>query len=257
MSSAWLPEDARPDVGVRLFCFHAAGSGASAFRAWPRALPEWIDVRAVQLPGRESRMRESPFRHMSALVDALAEALAAELEIPFAFFGHSLGGRIAFELTRSLEARGAALPARVIMASTAEPETLSAADHASSSLPDAEFEAYVARFGGFPDDLRRFPRQFRAICDLLRADLALLSSADVGRVEPLRSPLHVIGASGDPMVRRENLEPWRRWVSDPGRFEVHWFEGDHFFIQERTASVATWMAALLEQDVRRREGSLD
>ena len=43
----------RPDARLRLFCFAYAGGGASIYRLWPADLPAAVEVRAVQLPGRE------------------------------------------------------------------------------------------------------------------------------------------------------------------------------------------------------------
>src|SRR5690349_236164 len=90
----------RPRSSVRLFCFAHAGGGASFFRGWAAGLPESVEVSPVQLPGRETRFREPPFTRLGQLTEALAEALRPHLDRPFAFFGHSLGALVAFELAR-------------------------------------------------------------------------------------------------------------------------------------------------------------
>lgn len=94
----------RRDVPVerRLFCFPYAGGGASIFRRFPESLPPGVEVCAVQLPGREDRYVEPAFSRLPAAVAALAGALHAHLQPPFAFFGHSMGALLAFELTRLL-----------------------------------------------------------------------------------------------------------------------------------------------------------
>src|SRR5204863_8481508 len=80
-----------PRAKLRLFCFHYAGGSASIFRAWPSALPGEIEVCAVQLPGREARLREPSFTRLPEVIQALAPALRPYFTLPFAFFGHSLG----------------------------------------------------------------------------------------------------------------------------------------------------------------------
>src|SRR5262245_63225231 len=92
----------RPAASVRLFCFPYAGGGASVFRGWADCLPGAVEVCPVQMPGRETRFREPAFTRLPPLVEALAASLRPHLDRPFAFFGHSLGALVAFELARRL-----------------------------------------------------------------------------------------------------------------------------------------------------------
>src|SRR5271168_1373112 len=99
----WLKFWSAPSPGppsFRLFCFHHAGGGASLFRGWPRLFQAGYEIAGIQLPGREHRLREMPYDSLKDLVPALHSAIACELRAPFAFFGHSLGALLAFELTR-------------------------------------------------------------------------------------------------------------------------------------------------------------
>src|SRR4029453_18366937 len=63
MSRSWTmcfrPQAA---AALRVFCFHHAGGGASSYRAWAGELPAWLELCAIQLPGREGRLREKPYR---------------------------------------------------------------------------------------------------------------------------------------------------------------------------------------------------
>jgi surfactin synthase thioesterase subunit len=92
----------KPKTQLRLFCFPYAGGGASIFRQWQENIPEGIQICAVQLPGRENRITEPPFTRLSLLVDAMVEAFGPYFDVPFAFFGHSIWAKIAFELVREL-----------------------------------------------------------------------------------------------------------------------------------------------------------
>src|ERR1700724_3772837 len=77
----WLAyREVNPRARLRLFCFPYAGGGASAYRGWAPALPFDVEVCPVQLPGRESRLREPAFNRPEPLIAALAEALQAHLD---------------------------------------------------------------------------------------------------------------------------------------------------------------------------------
>src|SRR5450631_2290799 len=103
IASQWLQHWQHKPLGqIRLFCFPYAGGGASIFHEWAEhSLPE-IDICPVQLPGRENRLLEKPFSEMDYLIHVLASALHPYLDMPYAFFGHSMGALISFELTRYL-----------------------------------------------------------------------------------------------------------------------------------------------------------
>ena len=57
-------------VHIRLSCFHYAGASASIFRSWDEAMPDGIEVVAVQLPGREYRLDESLLTDLQGIAGA-------------------------------------------------------------------------------------------------------------------------------------------------------------------------------------------
>src|SRR5690606_34355930 len=122
-ANRWLSgmEDASPGK-LRLFCFPHAGAGALAYRAWIEKLRAAASVAAIRLPGRESRIAEAPFENMEDLVPALAASLAPALQPPFAFFGHSMGAGIAFELVRWLRRNGRPLPRSLHVSAARAPQ---------------------------------------------------------------------------------------------------------------------------------------
>jgi surfactin synthase thioesterase subunit len=169
-------------------------------------------------------------------------------DLPFAFFGHSLGGRIAFEVARAMEADGRPAPRHVVLAASMDPSALDTSDRLCHELPDHAFEAYVAGFGGSPDQLRRYPRQYRAVMDLLRADMEVVATASEP-VEPrLRAPLSILSGRDDPAVRESGLAGWAERAG--GGFSRTSFAGGHFFPNERAAEVVAWLRALLAPAMR-------
>ncbi|WP_431906344.1 thioesterase II family protein, partial [Micromonospora carbonacea] len=99
----------RPQAPVRLFCLPYAGAGASAFRHWQGAFGADVEVLPVQLPGRENRISEDP----RFTVADVAAAIAGRADRPYAIYGHSMGGRVGFEVVRALARTGGPLPLRL------------------------------------------------------------------------------------------------------------------------------------------------
>jgi medium-chain acyl-[acyl-carrier-protein] hydrolase len=123
LNDAWvLCPKPNPQARLRLFCFPYAGGGASRFRLWPDFLPPEVEVCAIQYPGREARLGESPFTQLSPLVQTLASALRLYLNLPFVFFGHSLGALACFELARQLRRQGQPEPLHLFVSGRRAPQ---------------------------------------------------------------------------------------------------------------------------------------
>src|SRR5690606_30530844 len=135
----WVSRPApRDGARLRLFCFPSAGGGASQYRLWAQSLPMDVELCPVLLPGREARMREAPARRLAPLAEALADGLSPLFDIPFAFFGHSMGALLAFELARQLRRRGGPQPAHLFVSGRRAPQ-LPDPDGTLHTLGDAAF----------------------------------------------------------------------------------------------------------------------
>ncbi len=211
----------------RLFCFHYAGGAASVFRGWQQALPAEIDVCPVQLPGRESRLREVRYQRLGPLLDELSGALEALFDPPFAFFGHSMGSIIAFELALRLRKEGKEGPFKLLLSGRRAPHRPEAAPPLHA-LPEEEFKDELRRLNGTPEAVLSHPELMELLTPVLRADFAVCETYEHEPTEPLDCPLTVLGGLEDAEVSSEDLESWRRYSR--GDFQRRMFPGDHFYL---------------------------
>jgi medium-chain acyl-[acyl-carrier-protein] hydrolase len=223
-----------PSARLRLFCFPYAGGGASIYTRWPELLPPGVELVAVQLPGRESRLMEKPYADMALLVDKLAEALAPYMEQPFALFGHSNGGLMAFELTRLLRARGRRLPLHLFVSGRPAPQ-VELTDPPTHALPHDEFMATLRRFGGTPEEVLANEEMMALVEPLLRADFALGETYVYTPGPPLDLPVSAYGGARDEEVPLWQVEAWREQAG--GEFHMTTFPGGHFFLHDDRAQV--------------------
>ena len=217
----------RPHAYLRLFCIPHAGGGASAFRAWGDALPVDVEVCPVQLPGREARMGEPAISRMEPLVDALSRAIRPYEDLPIAFFGHSNGALIAFELARRLRREGRHLPVHLFASGRRAPDVPNPRPDVAH-LPDPEFLAEMRELGGTPEEVLAHPELMQILMPLLRADVALNEAYRFSEEAPLECPITAYGGLGDLKATREDVEAWGRHTS--GGFTARFFPGDHFFV---------------------------
>jgi medium-chain acyl-[acyl-carrier-protein] hydrolase len=213
---------------LRLFCFPYAGGGASIFRNWPDALEPGVEVLAVQLPGRETRIREACYTLMSTLMPVLRQALLPYFGAPFAFFGHSVGALIAFELARQLRRQGDPAPVQLFVSGHRAPH-LADRDPPIHQLPDAQFLEELRRLKGTPKQVLENLELLDLLLPALRADFALYENHAYSPEAPLDCPISAFGGRQDQEVSREELEAWRDQTTRS--FMLEMFEGDHFFLQ--------------------------
>jgi medium-chain acyl-[acyl-carrier-protein] hydrolase len=220
----WRPVP-RAAAELRLLCLSYAGGRAQLFGKWPQHLPPEIEVAAVQLPGRGTRTRERPFIRARPIVDALADALEPELDVPLAVFGHSIGALLGFELARTLRERGLPEPVALMVAAAPAPQL----PREQSSLADAAEEAVVSQLQPLGGDGSALTREARALLlPYLRADLEVYDTYEYEPGEPLDCPIAAFGGRTDRVVSRADLEAWEE--QSTAETSVRMLPGDHFFI---------------------------
>ena len=228
---------------IRLFCFPPAGAGASLFHGWAEALPSLIEVSAVHLPGREVRIAEPPFTRMGALVEAVSREIELAADRPFALFGHSLGGWVAFELARKLRAAGGPTPSLLLVAGCGAPH-VAEPNARIHDLPDAEFLAAVRALNGIPEAALAHPELIELMLPTLRADFTVYETYRYTDAPVLGCPITAFGGREDPRVPRSALEAWSAQTT--GRFDLRMFDGDHFFLNTARAELLRSIAEELQ-----------
>lgn len=219
---------------LRLFCFPYAGGSAAVYHQWPAALPAEIELLAVQYPGRATRMREAPHTKLSPILDDIESALTPLLDRPYAFFGHSMGATVAFELARRLQAAGRPLPKHLFLSGRSAPH-LPPVKRQIHALSDSEFVDAMREFNGTPAEILEHRELMEMMLPIIRADFEALETWEYQLSPPFDIPISVFGGIADDGVPLENLDAWT--IHTAGRFKRHMFPGDHFFLHQQHAAM--------------------
>lgn len=240
----WHP---KPQARLRLFCFPYAGGSASTYRSWFRHCPEEVEVCPIQLPGRENRLLEDPFTRISPLVECLAEALAPLFSLPFAFFGHSMGAIISFELARTLQRHLPLFsPVHLYISGYPEPQQLHP-ELPVYDLPLPLFLAKLRRLQGTPEEILQNEELLQLLLPALRADFEIVETYQYTPGLPLPCPITVFCGRQDSEAPPSSVSGWEKQTNRLCRF--HFFQGGHFFLHHEQKNVLDALTRELLEDL--------
>ena len=231
---SWISCRRHSDIRFRLFCFPYAGGGTSVFQKWSQHLPSAVEICAVKLPGRESKLNEPPFEELSPMVRTLAQVLRPVLDMPFAFFGHSMGGLISFELARQLRKERRLTPVYLFVSGYRAPQ-LKDPCPPIHQLPEDAFVSELRDTYGTPENVLHDPELTKLFLPLLRADFAVCETYTYTDEDPLDCPISVFGGVQDSKVAYDELAAWRAQTN--GSFSLRMFPGNHFFLESARIAV--------------------
>jgi surfactin synthase thioesterase subunit len=241
-----------PEAPMRLVYFpHAGGAANSSFQL-SAALPPVAEVVSVQYPGRHDRFGEPCVDSLGTLADEVTPWLDALDDKPMAFFGHSMGSILAFEVARRLRAEqgdvgggAASAPTHLFVSGRRAPTIF------------REERVHLMDDGGLVDDLRALqgtddsifddPDVMQLVLPAVRADYRAIETYVYEPGPPLACPVTAVIGDSDPRVDRADAEAWRQQTT--GEFRLHVFPGGHFYLGEGALGVVDLLRGALAERV--------
>lgn len=237
----WRPV---PSARVRLFCLPHAGGGTAAYRTWADRLPPDIEVVAVRLPGRETRLAEQPFTRLDDLVQAMLDGLEPWMDRPHAWFGHSMGALVAFEACRTSRRLCLAEPTQLFVSGLCAPH-LDRGERPSSDMEPGRIADWLRELNGTPAEVADDPAALVAYLPTLRADLSVVEQYRYHPERPLDCAISAFGGVDDDATTVAGLKAWDSYSTTGCKLRM--FPGSHFFVQCSQAPLLTAIAADLAE----------
>lgn len=249
MSFLPLPVSCSSDRPL-LFCIPHAGASASVYRNWVTRAPSWLEICAIDLPGRGRLSNEESAKSLEDLAERISEAISPFTNRPYAIFGHSMGALLAYEVARLLSSTRHVLPSRLLV-SGALPPFLPRQMRAVGHLPDEELIDHLRELQGMPDELLRDRGVMKWVLPIVRSDFQMVEAYRLVEPHLLHVPVTVLSGKQDRTTPKANMHLWRQTTASS--FSWREYPGGHFFISNPLVLQDIWedMAGLRAHIVER------
>jgi pyochelin biosynthesis protein PchC len=237
----WIRGYRRVRGGVSLFCFPHAGGAASYFRRWPAGLAPDIEVLAVQYPGREDRAGEPCVTTIADLADQIQAALGPSLPGTFAFFGHSMGAILAFEVARRIAREDGRGPAHLFVSGRPAPPR-----HRHHNLHRAGNPAFIAELaslGGTDPRILQDSEVLELILPAMRGDYTASETYRFEPGPPLSCDITAMTGDHDALNTTAEAAAWSAHTT--GAFTLRVYPGGHFYLDDCRAQVLEMISSSL------------
>jgi pyochelin biosynthesis protein PchC len=231
--SRWFRSYRRAPGGVPLYCLPHAGGAASYFHPWAASLAPDIEVLAVQYPGREDRVAEPCATSITDLADQIYAELRSSLPATFAFFGHSMGATLAFEVSRRLARADGRGPTHLFVSGRSSPPR-----HHHLNLHQATTPALIAglsSIGGTDPRILQNSEVLELLLPTLRADFTASETYQFEPGPPLSCPITAMTGDRDRQNAVEDAAAWSAHTTGP--FDLRVYPGGHFYLDDCRAQV--------------------
>lgn len=232
-----MAADSSEPAKSRLYIFPHTGGSASFYVPFAKAFSGATTCVAVQYPGKRAGKDLSQYTSIPDMADRLCAMLkpADPQPGPLAFFGHSMGALLAFEVALRFERAGHPIGALFVSASAAPGLMPKRADLTGS---DAELLSMVSEVTGANPEFLNNDQFAATLLPTLRG-LKAIASYECPPDATVSCPIHALVAQNDELATSELAAPWEQRTS--GRFDLTVFPGDHFYINTNLPQLAQWV----------------
>ncbi|MBP2706920.1 thioesterase [Microbispora sp. RL4-1S] len=222
-----------PNSRVTLVCFPHAGGSASFFYPVSDAMQSTLQVVALQYPGRQDRRHERPLTTIDELADESFAALRPLMDRPLAFFGHSMGATVAYEVAVRMKRELAADPVTLFASGRRAPSR-----HRDETVHRRDDDGVVAELkslSGTDSSILGDLELLRMILPAIRSDYTAIETYRYRPGPLLDCPIVALVGTSDPKVTLDEAGSWADHTT--GGFEMRTFEGGHFYLARHQRAV--------------------
>ena len=196
---------------------------------WNLFFPENIRVIGIELAGRGKRINESNYSDFDALIEDMLSKIRIDLlNKKYYLFGHSLGGKIVYELSKKIATLGLRMPEQLFIAGRGAPNIPDIKSFDFEHLSHDEFIDELKNIGGTPIEFFDHPELLELYLPVLRNDFKMgRRDASLSEIKPLDCDISIFVGKEDELSY-EQIGNWNKHTN--GICSIYYLNGGHFFM---------------------------
>lgn len=232
----------------QLICFPYLGGYANVFLKLATILKEDIEVWSLNLPGHGSS-KEKSLEDINSVIDLSFQLLQPIAKSNYVFYGHSMGGIIAYFLTQRImkEPQYLIKPSALILSASAPPSDFN--DKKYSSLADPDLIAHIITYEGISKELIQEKSLLEYLLPIFRADFKILESSASCEFKPLDIPVYFFWGEADKIVSIDTAIKWSKYFSQNIKL-IPIPNGRHLFVQDQVEYIAKQLESIFIHDIK-------
>lgn len=224
----------KPKTKIKLLCFPYAGGDQVIYRNWSSLFSKEIDIIPVVLAGRGKRYSELPISDWKELIDDMWILLRPYLDYPHIFFGHSFGGRIAYELAHRCQEEDIRNTNLLFISACRSPRYPQKKPY-MYLMSDSNLLQAIKDMGGNQNSLLENKDIMQLMLPTLRADIKLAETWINHHDQKLDVPIVAFYGENDPIESDKSLLDWQQFTTK--NFAIEKLDGGHFFLHENEKNI--------------------
>ncbi len=228
---------------MKLLCVPYAGATSMNYLQWKKYFDSDIQLIPLDPPGRGRRITEDCAQSIDEAIEDMVSQIHHLLspDEDYAFYGHSMGSLLIYEILHSLKNTAFNTPAHVFLSGRNPPQY--PIPLRISHLNDPEFIKEILKYGGTPEGFFENKQLADLFLPILRADYKMVEDYVYMEKEKLPIGITYFYSSEDAGISLTWINRWRELIT--GDFNMYTFKGGHFFIFEHAKEISSIMNNVL------------
>ena len=220
---------------IKLFCIPHAGGSAAFYSKWKDYINPSIEICPIELAGRGKRFKEDFYDNIDEAVEDVYDIIKNDLDNNYAFFGHSMGSLIAYELSHYIMKLKNKPPKHIFFSGRKAPNIIYE-NNSIHKLPGEELKRKVFEFSGTPKEVLDNSHMSNIFLKILRADFKICELYKyVKRDFKLDCNITILNGNKDD-IKINHIASWKQYTSK--ECYIYFFKGGHFYINDNIKSLA-------------------